>query len=101
MGVVVLLGERQAHGVARRTRLLLSASFAAPLLIGATIGYFGVRGRPEAYTLALLAFTAGVLTTVVVEEIVPEAHRDGEARAAALVFVAGFAVFTLGSAYFG
>ena len=41
------------------------------------------------------------LTTVVVEEIVPEAHVEGEARFAALVFVAGFALFTLLSAYLG
>ena len=51
------------------------------------------------YALALLAFTVGVLTTVVVEEIVPEAHEDGKARFAALVFVGGFALFALRSAY--
>jgi ZIP family zinc transporter len=85
---------------ARRTRLLLSVSFVLPLLFGATVGYLGVRGEPEIVKQTLLAFTAGVLTTVVVEEIVPEAHEDGEARFAALVFVGGFAVFTLLSAYF-
>jgi ZIP family zinc transporter len=70
-----------------------------PLLFGATVGYLGVRGQPEIVKQTLLAFTANVLTTVVVEEIVPEAHEDGEARFAALVFVGGFAAFTLLSAY--
>jgi ZIP family zinc transporter len=42
-----------------------------------------------------------VLTTVVVEEIVPEAHENGEARFAALVFVGGFALFALLSASMG
>lgn len=91
----------RARGVPRRTRLLLSLSFALPLLLGAALGYFAVREQPDIVKLALLAFTAGVLTTVVVEEIVPEAHRDGEARFAALAFVGGFAVFALLSAYLG
>jgi zinc transporter, ZIP family len=69
------------------------------VLLGATVGYWAVRGQPEFVKMAMLAFTAGVLITVVVEEIVPEAHEDGEARFAALVFVAGFALFALISTY--
>ena len=42
-----------------------------------------------------------MLTTVVVEEMVPEAHEGEEARYAALALVAGFALFALVSAYFG
>jgi ZIP family zinc transporter len=34
-----------------------------------------------------------------VEEIVPQAHKAGEARLATLVFVGGFALFTLLSIY--
>lgn len=88
------------QGLSRRTRLILAASFAIPIFVGATIGYLALRGCPEVYTLSLLAFTAGILTTVVVEEMVPEAHRNGESRVAALTFVGGFALFTLLSAYF-
>ncbi len=63
-----------------------------------------MRGQPELYKLMLLTFTAGVLTTLVVEELVPEAHEDAggaeaEPRLAALVFVGGFALFALISAY--
>lgn len=72
-----------------------------PVLLGATIGYWIVRGQPEIYKLSLLAFAAGVLVTGVVEEIVPEAHQEGEARVAALALVGGFALFTLLSVYFG
>jgi zinc transporter, ZIP family len=91
----------KARGIPRRARLALSGSFAIPILLGTMVGYFAVRDQPEVLKLALLAFTAGVLTTVVVEEIVPEAHEDGEARFAALVFVGGFALFALLSAYLG
>lgn len=89
------------QGLARRTRLLLAASFTIPILLGTTIGYWAVRGRPEIVQFSLLAFTAGVLTTVVVEEMMPEAHREADARFATLVFVGGFALFALLSAYLG
>lgn len=87
-------------GVKRAKRLLLSASFAIPIFLGTAIGYWVVRGQPEIFKMALLAFTAGILLTVVIEEIIPEAHADGEARLAALVLVGGFALFTLLSVYF-
>jgi len=51
--------------------------------------------------MALLTFTAGVLTTLVIEEIAPEAHRNEEARFAALLFLGGFALFALLSSYLG
>ena len=89
------------QGLSRSTRILLGASFAIPIFLGTTIGYWAVRGQPEIIKLSLLAFTAGILTTVVVEEMVPEAHRDGESRLAALIFVSGFALFTLLSTYLG
>ncbi len=92
---------RLAAGVRRATRLLLSAAFAVPILLGATISYFALRGQPELYKLMLLTFTAGVLTTLVVEELVPEAHEEAaDIRLAPLVFAAGFALFALISAYF-
>ncbi len=87
-------------GLPRRTRLLLAAAFALPLFIGVTLGYWGVRGRSEGFKLALLAFTAGVLTTVVIEEIVPESHQGKDSRLATFFFVGEFALFTLVSAYF-
>ena len=89
------------QGFTRRIRLLLTAALAVPILAGATIGYWAVQGQPELVKLSLLAFTAGILTTVVVEEIVPQAHQDGESRLAALILVGGFALFALLSAYVG
>jgi zinc transporter, ZIP family len=89
------------QGVARRTRLLLAASFFGAIFLGATVGFWAVRGQSAVVKLALLAFTAGILTTVVVEEIVPEAHRGEEARSATVAFVGGFALFALLSAYLG
>ncbi len=87
------------QNVPRRSRLLLAASFALPIFLGTTIGYWAVRGQPAIVKLSLLAFTAGILLTVVVEEIVPEAHEDDEARFAALMLVGGFALFALIATY--
>ena len=89
------------QGIPRRMRLLLAASFALPILLGTTVGYWAVRGQGPAVKMALLAFTAGILLTVSVEQMIPEAHKDGEARAAALFLVGGFALFALLSALLG
>lgn len=83
----------KAQGMARRRRLLLAASFAIPILLGATISYFALRGQAEIYKMGLLAFTAGILLTVAVEEIVVEAHLEEDGRAASLFLVGGFALF--------
>lgn len=91
----------KSRNVPKKKRVLLSAAFALPLFVGVTIGYWAVRGQPEAVKLSLLAFTAGVLTTVVVEEVVPESHEGDESRYATVYFVGGFALFSLLSAYLG
>lgn len=88
------------QGLPRGRRVLLAASFALPILLGATLGYFGVRGQPEIIKLALLSFTAGILVAVAVEEMIPEAHEAGDPRYAPLALVGGFALFALISVYF-
>jgi len=86
--------------VSRRWRLLLSLSFALPVLAGALIGYFGVRDGPKLIKM-LLAFTAGILVTVTVAGLVPQAHEGEEAGSSALIFNGGFALFIFLSVYLG
>ena len=115
LGVLLALGQVPADipegfatiatfknkGVERAKRLLLSASFALPILIGTTIGYWGVRGQTDVVKFGLLAFTAGILLTVAVEEIVVEAHEGEEdSHWASLFLVGGFALFALLTSYF-
>lgn len=85
----------------RARRLLVSASFTIPIVLGSVIGYFGMRNAPDVARFALLAFTAGILLTVVIEEMVPEAHAVEHARFAALMLVCGFALFGLIATYLG
>ncbi len=46
-------------GIPRSKRILLSASFAIPVLSAAVFAYFVLRNQPEAFKLAALTFTAG------------------------------------------
>lgn len=90
-------------GLSRAKRLGLAAGFAIPIFIGATLGYFALRQAPELLTLSVLALTGGALTSVVIEEIVPEAHSGDESdpQLATMALVAGFGLFALISVYFG
>ncbi len=86
-------------GFIRRTRILLNLLASLPVFIGAIAGYFLLKGQPLIVEYSILAFTAGVLLTIIAEEIIPESHRNGEARLAAFVLIMGFALFTLISSY--
>lgn len=68
------------QNVSRSKRLLISLSFAVPTLAGATVGYWTVRGQPEIVKMCLLAFTAGILLAVAVEEMIVQAHHATAGR---------------------
>jgi len=94
-----VIAKFKEEGVDRRTRILLNTSSVLPVLIGATAGYWLVKGEPQIVKFVLLSFTAGILLTVTVEEIIPESHKGEEARLAALAFIGGFALFALISSF--
>ena len=87
--------------VGRKRRILLSAAFAIPILLGATIGYFALREAPDIVTLSVLALTGGALVAVVVEEMVSEAHEGETSQLGPLFLTAGFALFGAISVYVG
>jgi len=91
----------RAAGVRRRTRILMALSFAVPILIGAVLGYFALRAAPELLTLSVLALTGGVLTSVVIEEMISEAHEGETSRLDPVFLTAGFALFAVISVYLG
>ena len=93
------IASLKEKGIKKNVRLLLILSASLPVLMGAASGYLLVKGQPIIVEYAILAFTAGVLLTVTAEEIIPESHKGGEARLAALVLIGGFALFALISSY--
>lgn len=88
-------------GLRRRTRILMALGFTAPILLGATLGYFALQDAPEVLTLSVLALTGGALTSVVVEEMLTEAHVGETSHLGPIALTAGFALFALTSAYVG
>jgi len=66
----------KSKGVAKKLRYILSAAFALPILLGATLGYWAVRDSAEVVKFSLLAFTAGILLTISIEEMITEAHNS-------------------------
>lgn len=89
-------------GVARAKRLLLSASFALPVLGAAVVAYFGLRGQSEAVKLAALVFVAGLYSLAAVEDMLREAHQNAEdSRWSAVCFLLGFALFLVVSGGLG
>lgn len=96
------IADFKAKGLPRGKRLLLSASFAAPVLAGASLSYLSLRDMGDAVKYAALVFTAGLLLVAAVEEMIREAHAaDADNRLSTASFVAGFALFTLVSGYLG
>jgi ZIP family zinc transporter len=90
------------QSLSRTQRLLIAASFALPILIGTTIGFWAVRDAPEIYKFALLSFTAGILTTVAVEEMMSHAHEESDEEESGwqtMGLSLGFGLFILLSAY--
>jgi ZIP family zinc transporter len=97
-----IIATFKKQSLSRTQRLLIAASFALPILIGTTVGYWAVRDAPEIYKFALLSFTAGILTTVAMEEIMSHAHEESEEEESGwqtLGLSLGFSLFILLSAY--
>lgn len=89
------------RGAPRAQRLILSASFVLPCLLGASVGFWLLRGQAESMQLAALAFTAGILLLAAVEDMLKEAHEVAEdTRASAAFFLGGFILFTVVSSLF-
>lgn len=86
-------------GFPRRTRLLMAVSFAMPVVLGATLGYFALRLAPPIVTLSVLAATGGILTSVVVEEMITQAHNGPTSNYGPLLLTGGFGLFALISIY--
>jgi ZIP family zinc transporter len=99
-GFAAVATLRRAN-IARRKRIVMALSFTIPIVVGATIGYFALRSAPELLTLSVLAVTGGALTSVVVEEMISEAHAGDTSRHGPIFLTAGFALFALVSVYIG
>lgn len=96
------IANMKDKGIPRSRRMLLSASFAIPVLGAAIIAYYLLRNQSEAWQFGALTFTAGLLTVAAVEDMLAEAHdSDKDSRWSLVAFIGGFVLFVLVSAGLG
>jgi ZIP family zinc transporter len=82
------------HREMRRVhRVLLLAAGVLPVIIGVTLGYLLLDQASESIKAAILVLVAGVLTTMAVEEMLPQAHEAKDSRSDTLWFIIGFTAF--------
>jgi zinc transporter, ZIP family len=93
------IAEFDRRQVSRRTRTILAVTFAMAVIASAVLAYWIMEARDEFWKLVILSFTAGLLASLMVEEIVPEAHEERDQRLAVGAFVGGFALVALLSIY--
>jgi zinc transporter, ZIP family len=65
------------------------------------VSQLGLRHAGADARVGVLALTGGVLATVALEEMIPEAHEEKDSRLAAVCSVGGFALFILVSTWAG
>jgi ZIP family zinc transporter len=93
------IANMKDKGVPRVRRLLLSASFAIPVVGMASLAYFFLKGQSEVWQMSALAFVAGLLCLAAIEDMVSEAHESAEdTKWSLLLFTGGFVLFVLVSA---
>lgn len=98
-GLATMISFR-GFGTTKKSRAAILMTLALPIFLGVTIGYWGLRGQPEIYMLSIIAFSAGLLLTLIFEEIVPEAHKDErDSRINVLILVVSFFLFNLASLF--
>ena len=91
--------EFNSQNMPRKLRFWLLAAFLIPVWLGATLGYWGLRGQGDLLKLIVLAFTTGTLIVAIVEEILPEAHQTQDTNLSSLTFIGSFSLSMLFSSY--
>ena len=76
-------------GMSKFRTVLISFAAGISTLVGALVAFFLLRSLPQEFIYSGLAFAAGAMFYITVNELIPEAHRYGETRLAGLGVLAG------------
>ena len=86
---MVIIAPMLAAGVSRRRTMVIAFLTGAVEVVGTLIGYFAVAVSSAILPFAL-AFAAGTMLYVISDEMIPETHAHGHARAATYALLVGF-----------
>lgn len=101
-GGFVAVANLRDKGTSRAVRLAAAASLAVPVLVGAGLGFWLLRGQGANLQNAALAFVVGMLLLATIEDLVPEADAPQTRRSiTTAAFAVGFVFFALVSLYLG
>lgn len=79
-------------GMSKPKTILISFAAGLSTVVGAVIAFFSLGSLSERFMYSGLAFAAGAMFYITVNELVPEAHRYGNSRLASFGLLAGMLV---------
>lgn len=89
------IANMKSAGGKRSTRLWLTLSFPVILIGGALLAEWVLRGTSNVVQLGVLAFTAGIILTLVESQIIPETFAKWEGKLATITLTASFVAFAM------
>jgi len=89
------------YGMSRLRTILISFAAGISTLVGALIAFFLLGSASEKFMYSGLAFAAGAMFYITVNELIPEAHRYGNTRLASLGLLVGMLVSFLLTLFVG
>jgi ZIP family zinc transporter len=91
----VTIATAKRQGLSKKNRELLSYLFLVCIVGGAIIGYGLLRNQALETRLILIALASGFLVTLVTQNMIPEANREGEPNFAGILYMGGISVYAL------
>jgi zinc transporter, ZIP family len=91
----VTIATAKKQGMSKRSRSMLAYLFIVCIVGGAVVGYGLLRNQSLETRLVLIALASGFLITLVTQNMIPEANREGEPSFAGIFFVGGISLYAL------
>lgn len=99
-GGFATIANFRSQGVKPSVRYIAAGSLILPVIIGAAVGFYLLRGTGAEVQNGALGLIVGVLLVTTIEDLVPQADKPGASRPISTAsLVAGFSFFALLASY--